>query len=56
MDVDVKLRYFGMKLGNGKILDPTYYKMPRSKFVWLWRTFVSENRDKRATPTIREEN
>jgi hypothetical protein len=26
------------------------------KFVWLGRTFVSRNRDKRATPTIGDGN
>jgi hypothetical protein len=45
-----------MRLENGKFLDPTYYMRPRSKFVWIGRTFVSRNRDKRATPTIGEEN
>jgi hypothetical protein len=52
MDVDVKLRCFGMRLENGKFLDMTYCKKPRSKFVWFGRTFVSRNRDKRATPII----
>jgi hypothetical protein len=56
MNVDVRLCCFEMKLGNGKFLDPTYCKKLKSKFVWLGRTFVSRNRDKRATPTIGEEN
>jgi hypothetical protein len=56
MDVDVGLHCFGMRLENGKFLDPTYCKKPRSKFVWLGKTFVSRNRDKRATSIIEEEN
>jgi hypothetical protein len=56
MDIDVELRCFGMRLENGKFSDPTYCKKPRSKFVWLGRTFVLRNRDKRATPIIEEEN
>jgi hypothetical protein len=56
MGVDVGLRCFGMRLENGKFLDPTYGKKLRSKFVWLGRTFMSHNRDKRATPIIGEEN
>jgi hypothetical protein len=56
MDIDVGLRWFEMRLENRKFSDPTYYKKLRSKFVWLGRTFVSCNRDKRATPTIGEEN
>jgi hypothetical protein len=56
MDVDVGLHCFGMRLENGKFSDPTYCKKSRSKFVWLGRTFVSHNRDKRAMPTIGEEN
>jgi hypothetical protein len=56
MDVDVELRCFGVRLENGKFLDQAYCKKPRSKFVWLGRTFVSCNRDKKATPTIGEEN
>jgi hypothetical protein len=34
MDVDVGLRCFEMILENGKFSDLTYYKKPRSKFVW----------------------
>jgi hypothetical protein len=56
MDVDVGLHYFGMRLENGTFLDPTYCKKPRGKFVWLGRTFVPHNRDKRATSIIGEEN
>jgi hypothetical protein len=56
MDVDVGLCCFGMRLENEKFSDPTYCKKPRSKFVWLGRTFMSCNRDKRATSIIGEEN
>jgi hypothetical protein len=56
MDVDVELRCFRMRRENGKFSDPTYCKKPRSKFVWFGRTFVSHNRDKRATSIIEEEN
>jgi hypothetical protein len=33
MDVDVEPHYFGMRWENGKFLDLTYWKKPRSKFV-----------------------
>jgi hypothetical protein len=56
MDVDVELRCFGMRLENGSFSDPAYYKKPKSKFVWLGRTFESRSLDKRATPIIVEEN
>jgi hypothetical protein len=56
MDVDVGLRCFGVRLENEKLSDPTYFKKLRSKFIWLGRTFVSRNHDKRATPIMGEEN
>jgi hypothetical protein len=56
MDVDVELRCFGMRLENGSFLDLTYCKKLRSKFIWLGRTFMSCNQDKRATSIIGEEN
>jgi hypothetical protein len=56
MDIGVELRCFGMRLENERFSDPTYCKKLRSKFVWLGRTFVSRNRDKRATSIIGEEN
>jgi hypothetical protein len=56
MDVDVEICCFGMRLDDGRFLDPTYCKRPRSKFIWLGRTFVSRNRDKRATSIIGGEN
>jgi hypothetical protein len=56
MVVDVELYYFGMRLKNRRFSDLTYYKKLRSKFAWLGRTFESCNQDKRATPTIGEEN
>jgi hypothetical protein len=33
MVTGVKLCCFGVKLENGRFLDPTYYKKPRSKFA-----------------------
>jgi hypothetical protein len=53
---DVKLRCFEMRLENEKISDLTYWKKSRSKFVWLGKTFMSRNRDKRATSTIEGES
>jgi hypothetical protein len=52
MDIDIEPHCFGMRRENGKFSNLTYWKKPRSKFVWLGKTFVSRNRDKRATPTI----
>jgi hypothetical protein len=56
MDEGVELRCFGMRQENGKFSDPTYWKKQRSKFVWLGKTFVSRNRDKRVTSTIEGES
>jgi hypothetical protein len=56
MDEGVELCCFGMKRENGKFSDPIYWKKKRSKFVWLGKTFVLRNRDKRATPTIEGES
>jgi hypothetical protein len=56
MVVGVELRCFGMRLENGRFLDPIFYKKLRSKFAWLGRTFESCNQDKRATPIIGAEN
>jgi hypothetical protein len=56
MDVDVEPHCFEMRLEDERFLDPTYYKKLRSKFIWLGRTFVSRNRDKRAMLIIGEEN
>jgi hypothetical protein len=56
MDIDVELRCFVMRLENERFLDPTYCTKPIRKFLRLGRTFVSRNRDKRATPIIGEEN
>jgi hypothetical protein len=36
-------------LENGKCLDLTFCKKPRSKFVWLGRTCELHNRGRRAT-------
>jgi hypothetical protein len=52
MIVGVELRYFGMRLENGRFLDLTYYKKPRSQIALLGRTFESRNQGKRATPII----
>jgi hypothetical protein len=56
MDIGVELRCFGMRLENERVLDPTYRKKPRSKFVWLGRTFESRSLDKGATVIMGEEN
>jgi hypothetical protein len=34
MDLDVELRCFGMRLENGKFLDPTYCKKAKDKYIW----------------------
>jgi hypothetical protein len=36
-------------------LNPTFCKKPRSKFVWLERTYELRNQGRRATPIIGEE-
>jgi hypothetical protein len=56
MDVGVEPHYFGMRLENERFSDPTNCMKPRSKFVWLGRTFESRNQDKRVTSIIGEEN
>jgi hypothetical protein len=56
MDEGVRLHCFGTKWENGRFLDLTYWKKQRSKFVWLRKTFMSCNRDKRATLTIEGES
>jgi hypothetical protein len=56
MVVDAKLHCFGMRLENRRFLDLTYCKKPKSKFVWLGRTFELLNQDKRATPIIQGES
>jgi hypothetical protein len=56
MDVDVKLRCFGMRLENERFSDPIFCNKLRSKFTWLGRTFESCSQDKRAMPIIVEEN
>jgi hypothetical protein len=43
MVVGAELRYFVMRLENGRFSDPMYCKKPRSKFAWLGRTFESCN-------------
>jgi hypothetical protein len=55
VDEGVRLRCFRMKQEKGKFLDPTYWKKQRSKFIWLGKTFVFRNQDKRATSTIEGE-
>jgi hypothetical protein len=48
--------YFGMRLENGRFLNLTFCKKPRSKFVWLGRTYEMLNQDRIAMPIIGEEN
>jgi hypothetical protein len=55
MAIGVKLSYFGVSLENGRCLDLTFCKRPRSKFVWLGRTSELHNQGRRATPIIGEE-
>jgi hypothetical protein len=50
----VGLHCFGVRLENGKCLDSTFCKKPRSKFVWLGRNCESHNQGRRATPIIGE--
>jgi hypothetical protein len=56
MVIGVELHCFGVRLENGRCLDLTFCKKPRSKFVWLGKTCELRNRGKRATPIIGEEN
>jgi hypothetical protein len=52
----VELRGFGVRLENGKFLDPRFWKKLRNKFVWLGRTCELHNLGRRATPIIGEES
>jgi hypothetical protein len=54
MIIDVELHYFGVRLENRRFSDMTYYKKPKSKFVWLGRSYELCNRGRRATPIIGE--
>jgi hypothetical protein len=56
MDIRVELRCFGVRLENGRVLDLTYCKKSRSKFVWIGRTCELRNQGRSATPTIEEES
>jgi hypothetical protein len=56
MVVGVELRCFGVRLENRRSLDLTFCKKPRSKFVWLGRTYELRNRDRGATLIIGEES
>jgi hypothetical protein len=56
MDVDVEPHYFGMRLENGRFLNLTYCKKPRSKFICLGRTSESRSPDKRDMSIIEGEN
>jgi hypothetical protein len=47
MVVGAKLRCFGVRLENGKFSDPIFCKKPRSKFVWLGRTYELRNHRRR---------
>jgi hypothetical protein len=52
----VELRCSGVRLENRRFLDLIYYKKPRSKFVWLGRTYGLHNLGRKAMPTIEEES
>jgi hypothetical protein len=56
MVVGVELHCFGVRLENGRCLDPTFYKKPRSKSVWLGRIYELCNLGKRAMSIIGEDN
>jgi hypothetical protein len=56
MVIGVELNYFRVRPENGRFLDPTFCKKPRSKFVWLGRTCELHNRGRRATPITGEES
>jgi hypothetical protein len=47
---------FWNETGEQRVFGSAYWKKQRSKFVWLGKTFMSRNRDKRATPTIEGES
>jgi hypothetical protein len=34
MVIGAELRYFGVRLENGRFLDPIFFKKSRSEFVW----------------------
>jgi hypothetical protein len=55
MVMGVKLRCFGVRLENGKFLDPAFCNKMRSKFVWLGRTCELHNLARRVTSIIGEE-
>jgi hypothetical protein len=48
--------FFLVKVENGRFLDPTFYKGPRSGFVWLGKTYELRNEGIRAMPIIVEDN
>jgi hypothetical protein len=56
MVVGAKLRCFEVRLENGKFSDLIFCKKPRSKFVWLGRTYELRNQDRTAIPIIGEES
>jgi hypothetical protein len=56
MVIGVELRCFGVRLENGRCLGPTFCKKPRSKFVWLGRTYELRNRGRRAMSIMGEES
>jgi hypothetical protein len=47
---------FWNEMGEQRVFGPDILEKQRSKFVWLGETFMSRNRDKRATPTIEGES
>jgi hypothetical protein len=54
MVIGDELHCSGVRLENGRFLDPTFCKKPRSKFVWYGRTYELHNQGKRATLIIGE--
>jgi hypothetical protein len=47
---------FWSEAGERKVFGPDILQQPRSKFVWLGRTYELHNRGKRAMPIIGEES
>jgi hypothetical protein len=46
MVVGVEQHCFGVRLENGRCLVPTFFKKPRSKFIWLGNLRVAQSRQK----------
>jgi hypothetical protein len=56
MVIGVEPHCFGVRLENGRFLDPTYCKKLKDKSVQSERICESRSQDRRAMPTIGEES